>query len=137
MQRDQKYSDFNTWISANDQRLKKYYTNSIGHVAIDQSRALDNVADAIRHGDALAMDIGFDLLAHDPVMPFGKIVKSKLLSALRLFPGKINERKWHILLALHEKWESMKPFPPREFRYLEKLLKKRRANDDANPTAGA
>ncbi len=137
MQRDIKYNDFNAWISSHGEGLKAYFSNPIGHAEIDISHALGNIADSIKRGDAVAADIGFDLLAHDPVMPFGKIVKSKLLNALVSYRSQLGERKWAILENLHVKWTSMKPFPPREMRYLEKLLKKRAADKRTDSGSGA
>ena len=119
-----KYVRFEEWLSSNESRLEPFYVQRIGHSAIDFSRAMDHLAQEIRRGDEAAVAIGFELLVVDPIMPFGKIIKSKILNAFAKKSEVINARKREILNNLYEKWMQIKPFPPREIRYLMKVLKR-------------
>ena len=118
------YVRFKKWLSSNESRLEPFYVQRIGHSSIDFSRAMDHLAQEIRRGDEAAVAIGFDLLVVDPIMPFGKIIKSKILNAFASKSELINARKHEILYKLYEKWMQIKPFPPREIRYLMKVLKR-------------
>ena len=115
-------NEFNIWLHDYRPRLNIFYKDTIGHETVDFSRAMDHVAQEIRSGNEDAMDIGFDLLVLDPAMPFGKIIKSKILNSFAINHSFLNRRKIELLIRLHEKWSAIKPFPPREIRYLEKLL---------------
>jgi predicted HTH domain antitoxin len=120
---DPKLNDFQKWLASNNVRLANYYKDRIEHEAVDYSNAMDSLAICIKNGDQFASEIGFDLLEHDHKMPFGKIVKSKILNAFRYNKAAINERRLQVLIKLHEKWSDRKPYPPREIRYLKKLLR--------------
>lgn len=127
MQSDDKYGAFLQWMSTNEQKLAPFYVNPIGHYSVDFLSAMEEVAAAIKRGDSVALEIGLEVLARDPMMPFGKVVKSKLLNALRYVAEEFDERQWNAFVKLHKKWGAMKPYPPREMRYLIKLLKLRPA----------
>lgn len=123
MAKDCKYDDYNQWMASNAVRVDPYCERRIGHASLDMSTAMHNIAHCIKNGDSLAVAIGLDLLAKDPVMPFGKTIKSQILNALRANAPTFGTSQWNMLGDLREKWADMKPFPPREMRYLEKLLK--------------
>lgn len=115
--------DFHQWLALNAARLAPYYKNRTDHEAVDLSTAMDSLAECIKNGDLEAAAIGLDLLANDPMMPFGKVIKSKILNSLRRNAASLNETEWQLFADLHSRWSCMKPYPPREFRYLVRLLK--------------
>jgi hypothetical protein len=65
-------------------RLRSYYASDMHtHPGIWLSLTFDTLTKAIHAGDTVAISLACDLIECDPMLPFGKIIKSNLARALR------------------------------------------------------
>jgi len=55
----------------------------IDHPGIRISHACENIAQCIKSGDREAARVGYQIIARDPHLPFGKLIKSAIARALR------------------------------------------------------
>ncbi len=105
-------------------RLKSYFPEVVlDHPAIWLSEVFRNVGKAVDSGDTTAIAIACELIENDPMLPFGKLIKSGLARSLR---------KSHSLLVDSEKAQIVstvkrllcQEFAPRELEDYCKLVKK-------------
>jgi hypothetical protein len=105
-------------------RLRTYMpAEQIDHPALWMSALCSSLRQAIRNGDKVSISIACELIDRDPMLPFGKLVKSSLARELRRRVSSLlpSERVQIVnatmrLLAL--------PFAPREVEDYAKLLSK-------------
>jgi hypothetical protein len=93
------------------------------HPGIWVAQLFDRVRSAIADGDKVAVSIACDLIAQDPHLPFGKLVKSDLSRALRKRPEFLLEVERRQLIEATVKLLAIE-FAPRELEDYAKLVAK-------------
>ena len=93
------------------------------HPAIWVSRTFTNVAAAIAAGDARSVALACELIERDPMLPFGKLVKSTLARALKKQVSRILGPERRQVLGTTKKLLTQE-FAPRELEDYCKLVKK-------------
>lgn len=106
------------------ERLRPYFPETVvDHPGIWVGMVFQRLREAIKTGDRVAVSIACDLIEKDPLLPFGKLIKSGLSRQLRKSTQLLvtSEREQVVnttlrLLAL--------PYAPRELEDYAKLLSK-------------
>jgi len=105
------------------ERLRPYFPEVVDHPGIWVGMVFRRLGKAIEVGDRVAISVACDLIEKDPMLPFGKLIKSGLSRQLRKTPQLLvaSERAQVItttlrLLALR--------YAPRELEDYAKLLSK-------------
>ena len=106
------------------QQLGAYFpADGHEHAAIWLSQTFAEIVKAIGAGDTVAVAIACQLIERDPMLPFGKLIKSSLARALRKRIDLLSTAERAKLLATTIKLLNM-PFAPRELEDYCKLVKK-------------
>lgn len=95
----------------------------VTHAGIRLGRAMDKVAQAIRQGDRSAVIVGYQIIIHDPHLPFGKIIKSNFARALKRHIDCLTMQEKMCLASKTAELLSL-PFCPREVEDYCRLVKK-------------
>ena len=104
--------------------LRSYFpTPDEAHPAIWVSRTFGKVAAAIAVGDTRAVALACELIERDPMLPFGKLVKSDLARALKKQVDMILSSERRQVLSATRKLLTQE-FAPRELEDYCKLVKK-------------
>ena len=113
-----------SWLNSRELRVSSYrLEESIDHTVLNETQVIDGIADAIKSGDQNAIDLGCEFVLELRKMPFGKILKSNILVALKQKAPYIGVTyKQQISSAALEllSWE----YPPREIREFCKLVQR-------------
>lgn len=110
-------------------RLRAYFpANAQDHPGVWLSQTFTGLAKAIEGGDAVAMSLACDLIHADPMLPFGKLIKSDLARALRKQASKLLPGERTLIVATTLKLLKQ-DFAPRELEDYCKLLRKFRAEE--------
>ena len=105
-------------------RLRAYFPENVqDHPGIWLSETFTALAKAIEGGDAVAISLACDLIHSDPMLLFGKLIKSDLARALRKRASKLRPGERALIVATTLKL-IMKDFAPRELEDYCKLVKK-------------
>jgi hypothetical protein len=105
-------------------RLRAYFPASTqDHPGIWLSQTFTGLAEAIEVGDAVAVSLACDLIHADPMLPFGKLIKSDLARALRKRASKLLPGERALIVATTLKLLKQ-DFAPRELEDYCKLLRK-------------
>lgn len=105
-------------------RLRAYFpVQPVDHPGIWISQLFDRVRAAIPAEDKVAISIACDLIAHDPHLPFGKLIKSGLSRELRRYPEYLLEGQRLQLVQTTVKLLALK-YAPRELEDYARLVAK-------------
>ena len=105
-------------------RLRTYFPASTqDHPGIWLSQTFTALAKAIEGDDAVVMSLACDLIHADPMLPFGKLIKSDLARALRKRASKLLPGERTLIVATTLKLLKQ-DFAPRELEDYCKLLRK-------------
>ena len=105
-------------------RLRAYFpASTMEHPGIWLSQTFTGLAKAIDSGDAVAMSLACELIHADPMLPFGKLIKSDLARALRKRASKLLPAERALIVAATLKLLKQ-DFAPRELEDYCKLLRK-------------
>lgn len=92
------------------------------HPALLASRYINALCLAIRRCDQPAFSLAIQLLCEDPRLPFGRGLKSQIARAFKAVAVVVNPYQREQLLRYRDKLRKL-PFPPRELRYFESLVR--------------
>lgn len=111
-----------TWLSVRDVRVSSYRPKkAIDHPVLTHTQVIDGIAEAIKLGDKNAIELGCELVRESKKIPFGRRLKSNVLTALKQKAIQIDSTYKQQLTESAVKLLSWQ-YPPREVRELCKLV---------------
>ena len=106
------------------EQLRRYFpADGNDHAAIWLSQTFAQIVKAIGAGDTVAVAIACHLIERDPMLPFGKLIKSSLARALKKRVELLSAAERKKIVATTIKLLNL-PFAPRELEDYCKLVKK-------------
>ena len=121
---DLEHDILKSWLSARESRVASYRPEKpIDHPILKDTQVIDAIIKAIKLGDLNAIELGCEFIQETEKVPFGKILKSNILTALKQ-QTKYIAQNYRLKLATTAvnllSWE----YPPREVRELCKLVQR-------------
>jgi hypothetical protein len=105
-------------------RLMAYFpSKAVDHPAVWVGQVFDNIRLAITASDAVAISIACELIGNDPMLPFGKLVKSGLARKLKQRAELLTLRQRQQIIDATLKLLGQE-YAPRELEDYCKLIKK-------------
>ena len=92
------------------------------HPAIWFSRVMELVAKSIEEGNSKAVELGCSYISNDPKAPFGRILKRRVMNALRRHVNQIPIRFHQGLIDTYAKLNAL-PYPPQELKDFGRLVR--------------
>lgn len=112
------------WLNSRELRVSSYrLEKSIGHPVLNETQVIDAISNAIKNGDQNAIDLGCEFVLELRKMPYGKILKSNILVALKQkapFVGATYKQQISSAAMELLSWK----YPPREIREFCKLVQR-------------
>jgi hypothetical protein len=92
------------------------------HPSIWFHRVMHLIVQAIEEGNQTAIELGCFYISEDPKAPFGRILKRRVMNALRRNVTQI-PKAWHQrLINAHSRMKAL-PYPPHELKDLGRLVR--------------
>lgn len=86
------------------------------------------VAESIEKGNSKAIELGCFYISNDPKAPFGRILKRRVMNALRRNVNQIPIRFHQGLIDAYAKLNAL-PYPPQELKDLGRLVRALKVGD--------
>jgi hypothetical protein len=83
---------------------------------------MELVAGSIEEGNSKAIELGCLYISNDPKAPFGRILKRRVMNALRRHVEQIPIRFHQGLFDTHARLKAL-PYPPQELKDLDRLVR--------------
>ena len=121
---NEEFETLKRWLNSRELRVSSYrLEKTIDHPVLNETQVIDAITEAIKSGDQYAIDLGCEFVLELRKLPFGKILKSNILVALKQKTSCIGSTyKQQISSAAVEllSWQ----YPPREVREFCKLVQR-------------
>jgi len=112
------------WLEERELRVSSYVPDKrINHPVLKETEIIDGIISALKKGDMNAIELGCELVIENKRIPFGKILKVKILSSLKSQVRFVSPAYKESLSNLAIELLSI-DYPPREVKELCKLIKK-------------
>jgi len=111
------------WL-LNHQNLASPFMHAITttHPAIWVGEVFESIAGEIANQNPIAIELGCLFIIEDPKSPFGRIMKRKVLNALRRNSKLIQNQYERPLRAAFERMQGL-PYPPQELKDFARLIR--------------
>jgi hypothetical protein len=111
------------WLLSRSQ-LSEQFIKAVDepHPALWFARVMELVAESIEKENHAAVELGCFYISDDPKAPFGRILKRRVMNALRRRVNQIPKRFHQGLLDAYAKLQAL-PHPPQELKDLGRLVR--------------
>ena len=121
---DLEHDILKSWLSAREVRVASYRPKiEVNHPILKDTQVIEAIIKAIKHGDLNAIELGCEFIQETGKVPFGKILKSNILTALKQQTNYITQNYRQQLATTAVSLLSWE-YPPREVRELCKLVQR-------------
>lgn len=116
-------TDWVSWLEAHRCELTAVVGDiSEDHPALYADRAICKLCEAIRERDPAAVNLALSLLRHDPWMPFGRILKSKIARAFKSIASSLTAEQKEQVVRYRDKLLAL-DHPPRETAEFDRVIR--------------